>query len=458
VTEQATSSPPAAEGWLTRFGQVNCPGERTFWLLGHRQSDFEAVSDLIEAVMARYPRLDILCTAPQPATRDWLRRRFPRAVVLPPPLPGAFIANRYLVNLNVRGIMVLGAVAASDRAVAKAANGRATPVVVAETPSDGAGAASAAALGVVPERIEHHFVASPQSGDRLTAAGVAADRVTRLPAEPEARRDAFMAVIVRLLAEDLKLLRSKLRPGRRRVERFVLRCLDRPRLRRLLASKVRRFDDIDELRAALGNPEAILCLGNGPTSEAPAVAEVRHDCLFRVNDLWLKRGLLTRPDMVFTGSKGTLALVKGTIFGIHTVRSEGRLLVAPLLRPQTWGFRYATIERFDLFLSEPRWEGVRPTNGAIMLATAAALQPARLIVSGIDLFSHPAGTYPGDTRTPNAYTPGHSADTELAVLMEALSLYRGELTILSPALRERWEAFRSGREQRQGAGGAPAAI
>src|SRR3546814_21135062 len=75
-----------------------------------------------------------------------------------------------------------------------------------------------------------------------------------------------------------------------------------------------------------------------------------------------------------------------------------------------------------------------------MLATAAALQPERLVISGVDLFSHPAGIYPGDTTTPNAYTPGHNADSELAVLLEALSLSKGELVILSAALRERWEA------------------
>src|SRR3546814_1007692 len=133
--------------------------------------------------------------------------------------------------------------------------------------------------------------------------------------------------------------------------------------------------------------------------------------------------------MVFAGSKEALVSGGGAIFGIQTGRSEARLLVAPLLRPRCWGFRYATIERFGLFLPEPRWQDVRPTNGAIMLATAAALQPERLVISGVDLFSHPAGIYPGDTTTPNAYTTGHHADSELAVLLEAISLYQGELAI-----------------------------
>src|SRR5690606_36999326 len=117
------------------------------------------------------------------------------------------------------------------------------------------------------------------------------------------------------------------------VERLAVGCLDHPRLRRLLAPKVQRIDDLAGLRAALGHPGTILCLGNGPSSEDPEVGRVAYDCLFRVNDLWLKRGLLTRPHMVFTGSKGALVSVKGAIFGLHTVKSEARLLVAPLLRP-----------------------------------------------------------------------------------------------------------------------------
>ncbi|GAB4358131.1 MAG: hypothetical protein Kow00114_10160 [Kiloniellaceae bacterium] len=430
-------------GLLTRLGNVSCPDERSYWCFGHSRAEFEAAAELIDAVAARYPRLGILLTAPQPATRAWLRERFPRAQVLPPPLPLRLFCDRYLVNMNVRGAMILGRVGSAERSLLRGANARAIPVVVSETPAGDVPAA--AALGAGPETVEHHFVARPAAGDALRAAGVDAGRITLLPQAGAARVDAFMAVTVRLLAQDLKLIRSTQRPLRRLLERLGLHCMGDPGLRRLLAAKARRYDSLEDLRAALGNPGSILCLGNGPSSEDPAVAQVAHDCLFRVNDLWLKRGLLTRPDMVFTGSKGTLALVKDAIFGLHTVRSEARLLVAPLLRPARWGFRYATIERFGLFISDPKWDDMRPTNGAIMLATAVALQPARLTVSGIDLFSHPAGTYPGDTRTPNAYTPGHNAESELALLLEALSRYRGELTILSPALQARWDEYRRAR-------------
>src|SRR5690606_21849591 len=103
VAEATSPAPGTHEGLLARLSQVPFKGERTVWLLGHGREDFEAAADLIEALTARYPRLDFLLTAPQQATRAWLRARFPRAVVLPPPLPLGFIAARTVVNFNVRG-------------------------------------------------------------------------------------------------------------------------------------------------------------------------------------------------------------------------------------------------------------------------------------------------------------------------------------------------------------------
>lgn len=449
----ASSAPATSEGLLARLGQESTAAPRSFWVVGHHRAQFEAAADLVEALMARYERLEFLFSTADPATRAWLRTRYPKAHVLPPPLPFTAVCRRYMVNLSVRGIAILGDVDHAGRVVLRAANGRAIPTVTVETPRAGdAAAASASALGAVPERVEHHFVTTPGSLTRLLEAGIEAEEITLLPGDPEARTEAFMAVTADLLMQDLKLIRSKLRPIRHRLERWALRAMDHPRLRRWLSVKVRRYDSVAALRKALGNPETILCLGNGPSSESPEVGEVRYDRLFRVNHVWQSRGFLTQPDMVFTGSKATLAVVKGPIYGLQSIRSEARLLVTRFLQPFSGRVRYATIERFGLYLSEPRWHGIRPTNGAAMLAAAVALQPRRLVISGIDLFSHPAGTYPGDTSTPNAYSPGHSADSELALLLEALSLYKGDLVILSPALRARWEESQAGGQPRQGAG------
>jgi hypothetical protein len=253
-----------------------------------------------------------------------------------------------------------------------------------------------------------------------------------------------MNALATLLARDLKLARSREGVLRRGFERWLDGALGSATLRRWLAGRLQRFDSLEALRQALGAPRSILCLGNGPSSEDPALRKLNFDCLFRVNHLWQERGFLTEAQMVFCGSKVTLGRLGETIFGLQTMESERRLLVYLLGRvARGRGARYATLERFPLFLTEPAWSHIRPTNGAAMLATAAALQPERLIVSGIDLFTHPAGSYPGDANTPNAYTPGHQPDSELALLLEALKGYRGELVILSEALQKEWRASKS---------------
>ena len=70
-----------------------------------------------------------------------------------------------------------------------------------------------------------------------------------------------------------------------------------------------------------------------------------------------------------------------------------------------------------------------------MVAVAAALQPRRLVIAGIDLFKHPAGPYPGDAGA-NRYAPMHDRDVELAILREALRRFAGEVHIVSPVLRK----------------------
>ncbi|WP_420347748.1 hypothetical protein [Pelagibius sp.] len=336
----------------------------------------------------------------------------------------------------------------------RAARHRAAPVVVMDFCGAGeqgrSGADPVAATRVTAadlDSVQHGFVAGEAARAALLEAGLPGGRVTLLSADPEIRKEAFLQVAAPLLRQDLKLMRSAQRPLRRRFEQAALRCMDHPRVRRWLSAMVERVDTLDQLGARLGNPSTILCLGNGPSSEAPEVGNVAFDCLFRVNHVWHSRGFLTAPDMVFTGAKATLAAVRAPVFGLQSIKSEGRLLATRFLRPGRGRSCYATIERFGLYLSEARWEGVRPTNGAAMLATAVALKPARLVISGIDLFSHPDGTYPGDRTTPNAYSPGHDAESELALLLEALDLYQGELTILSPALKARWDEHCAARPQ-----------
>lgn len=94
-----------------------------------------------------------------------------------------------------------------------------------------------------------------------------------------------------------------------------------------------------------------------------------------------------------------------------------------------------SLARFD-------WGHLRPTNGASMLATAVALNPEKLIVAGIDLFQHPEGSYPGDVTTLNAYSPGHSRETELNYILQLFSEFHGEIIIVGDILRDHWERYK----------------
>ncbi len=66
-----------------------------------------------------------------------------------------------------------------------------------------------------------------------------------------------------------------------------------------------------------------------------------------------------------------------------------------------------------------------PTNGALMIAVAVALTPARLVISGIDLYSHPQGKYPGVADDPQGYDAAHSRETDIACIRDALWRHKG---------------------------------
>lgn len=204
--------------------------------------------------------------------------------------------------------------------------------------------------------------------------------------------------------------------------------------------KYRSIATLEELKAELDQPETILCLGNGPSSEDPRLAELPYDALFRVNHFWQERGFLTEPQLVFTGLRAAIKAVSDpVIFAFQTREEEAKLMLKCLSLPRRIAF--ATAERLGV-MDFGDFGVFTPTNGAVMLATAVALQPKRLIVAGMDLFQHPAGSYPGDSTTPNAYTVLHDRDTELAFILSRLDRFEGELTILSEILDGHWQTHR----------------
>jgi hypothetical protein len=219
----------------------------------------------------------------------------------------------------------------------------------------------------------------------------------------------------------------------------------------LIHWKYQRIDTLEALRTALGEPETIMCLGNGPSSEDPRLRDLSYDALFRVNHFWQPRGVLTEPDVVFTGLRATIkAIRKPSVFVFQTREEEQKLMLKCLA--MTHRIVFATAERlgvmdFDSF-------GVfQPTNGAVMLATAVALQPKRLIVAGVDLFQHPAGSYPGNSGTPNAYAVHHDRETELQFILSTFDRFEGELVILSEVLDGYWQAYVGGRQDRTASAG-----
>lgn len=205
--------------------------------------------------------------------------------------------------------------------------------------------------------------------------------------------------------------------------------------RRLMSIWVkRRIESLEALRTRLGNPRTILCLGNGPSSEQLQLEHVEHDALFRVNWRWKRRGLLVHPDLVFVGDPRTFKELSSCIFAFER-EWESFMLLRRLIHFRLRPVDYFATEIAPSFIGQREWHA-RPTNGALMIVTAAALRPERLIVAGVDLFLHPDGRYPGDFRSSNQYSQVHNRHVELEVIRRALDAYPGDVVILSNLLRE----------------------
>ncbi|MGR3341875.1 MAG: glycosyltransferase N-terminal domain-containing protein [Paracoccaceae bacterium] len=416
-------------GWvIERLGLPAVKPERTLWLVGETFEAFEAMAAAIEAIGERYSRSEILLSASYPALRARLVRRFPECRVLPPPADHAFFVRLFLRHCNVRVAVFL--------------EPKADPPAVLLT---GLSRLAIATLAVTARG------AGPLRSDRLLAAACEAF-IEIAEAEPDIGREDGRCqrlsvqeaadLLGELLARDLKPLRQ-VAHMRRGVGASLLALAGHPRWRRLTAWRLQRYSTIAELRETLGTPNAILCLGNGPSSEDPILAEMNYDALFRVNHSWLKRGLFTGTDVVFTGGKTTMRALSRPIFGLQTRYAEERFAEIRTLSPSFIPARFFDANDMTAELRAFPWGTLRPTNGASMLAVAVALQPARLIVAGIDLFQHRDGSYPGDAVTPNAYSPGHNRDTELSFLLNLLSNYHGDLLIIGEVLRSEWETFRN---------------
>lgn len=222
------------------------------------------------------------------------------------------------------------------------------------------------------------------------------------------------------------------RVGRSRLWRTVS-----PRLAR------RRYDDWNDLRRRLGEPRIVMCLGNGPSSEDPRLATIEHDCLIRVNWRWIERGILTRPDLVFVGDAATLHRVDSCVYGLWSIELERAMLLRHLVVRGPRAMEFATLERLSPLAAVSRWPA-RPSNGALAILTAVGLAPERIVIGGIDLFSHPDGRYPGAPDASNDYASVHRRDVELELIAAALSSFDGEVVIVGDILDDALAARRTG--------------
>ena len=193
-----------------------------------------------------------------------------------------------------------------------------------------------------------------------------------------------------------------------------------------------RIASVAALKACLGAGETILCLGNGPSSEDPRLLAYPDARVFRVNWIWLARGFLAVPDVVFTGDADVVTLAEPPVV-IFPTEAIGAPVLAGYAAASQRVAGYAFLDRFQPALADFT-AAQYPTNGALMVAVAAALGPRRLVIAGIDLYRHPQGKYAGPADNDAGYTAEHSADIDLAAIKRALEGFAGEVVILSENL------------------------
>jgi hypothetical protein len=355
------------------------------WIRGRTPEHFESQAGLIQALAEAVPHFRLVMVASDPQTLAWLRDRFVDDEVLPAPQPRGPAGRWYLRRLR--------------------------PALVLDLNPNGDGRAA--------------FLHSTREGFPPIA-------------RPGAGLDAALADLLRSAPYE---------PPVRQAWRFPT-WRDRAGQSRLWRSAAswfaaRRLDDWAALSRRLGGPKSIMCLGNGPSSEDPRLSGLTHDCLMRVNWRWRSRGFLTDPDVVFVGDAATLHRLSPRVFGLWNVPLEYGMLLRYFVTHGPRRMEYFTMERVSPLLRDHDWPA-RPSNGALMVAAAAALRPERLIVAGLDLFRHPGGRYADDARALNEYSRVHSRPVDLSLIGLALKDYPGEVVVIGEALRRALEETDAG--------------
>ena len=414
---------------LQRSGWVPVPFNRCVLVSVMDPVDCEKIEPLLSSL--RGERLSMLFIPGSNGAKKALIERYGEAAVVDPPWNNRLSSLVFLLTSRARLLIGIDGLASLPRSLLKEAYvlGIGIAVIAASMPdAQGPGADMRAFVDL-------WLPLATRIGNALRASGIPRDRIASEPMNDLSSLTTRSGAMRRLNS-----LMARRPPARSPLQTLVTKRFDNRTWRSILALRAERIETLDELGSALHHPQTILCLGNGPSSEDPALGQYKYDCMFRVNHRWLKRGLHCDPQMVFTAQKRTLFTIRSKpIFAFQTRRAEAHLVTHQIFNPLCRRMRFVTLERTGI-LGELDWDGVRPTNGATMLATAVALQPARIIIAGIDLFEDPAGAYPDDDKTPNDYVIVHERAIEMDFILKTLRSYRGELVILSKPLAERWAA------------------
>ena len=425
------------------------------WAHGETIEAFTGAWPLLTALRERYPRYRLLLTARSADTRRRLGVTFPDATVEPPPPAVDWQVRRAVSRLRPHALLLLDYPHDLGRAVFDRARWWRFPVVLLGSRDVALSRAGTDVLAA----IDHFIVHDRGAADALRACHFAPDRVTvtgdvagpgsRFPVgrDVDSGASRTLAALLSVLGRDWAALGT---PRPRGPAGWGARLAESWPGRLALGFRAHRIESLATLRRRLGVCDTILCLGNGPSSETTEVRDVRYDVLFRVNYRWKDRGGPDQPQVVFTGDSRCLRAVPDAILAFRTIEEERRLLLRHLLGAPRRSLSYVTVERLPVSVAERRWPA-RPTNGAAMVSTAAALAPRRLVIAGIDLFQHPAGAYPGDVVTPNDYLLMHDRETELAIIDLALRRFAGEVVLLSEPLRRALEARRDASATMAGA-------
>jgi hypothetical protein len=359
-----------------RAGMMLPALERCLWVVAPRAAEIEGAYPALDEALARRPGYLLVLSAPAGSGLDSLVERYEREIVLP--LPYRWALKRFVLALGPKLVILLGS----------------------------------------------HGSWRENMLQMLRARGLAVATFD----DPERPTAEALAACLPPIADNRSLRESLRRP--RRLARFVRGPIGR---RAVEAFTARRIESWDELGHLLGRPRTILCLGNGPSSEDPALLGIASDALFRVNWRWHERGFLSSPQLVFVGDPRTPNRLSTGIFAFRSREDANYVLLRQCLSLRLPRFRFFVFDDLPSPVAEPPL-AARPTNGAIMIATAVALLPERLVIAGVDLYQHPLGRHPGRTDVVDGYNRVHDRNVEIRYIGQALQRHSGHLCILSPTL------------------------